>query len=190
MGQVIRDEVIEELLQGYSSPQDLLGEEGLFKELTVIDGALYRSGQLNQTQLADVIRRHGIRSILNLRGSHPADSWYTGEIAVSKELGVAHFDYPISARRRVTVEQIADLLSIIRAAPKPLLVHCGSGADRSGFVAALYLLDVEHADPIEADGQLSLFYGHFPYLLSKTGAMDESFWDFARFPRRPIPFPR
>jgi putative transposase len=29
----IRDEVIEELLQGYRSPEDLLGEEGLFKQL-------------------------------------------------------------------------------------------------------------------------------------------------------------
>ena len=33
MGQPIRDEVIEELLQGYSGKDDLLGEEGLFKEL-------------------------------------------------------------------------------------------------------------------------------------------------------------
>lgn len=33
MAQAIRDEVIEELLQGYVSPEDLLGEEGLFKEL-------------------------------------------------------------------------------------------------------------------------------------------------------------
>ena len=33
MAQAIRDELIEELLQGYSSPQDLLGEEGLFKQL-------------------------------------------------------------------------------------------------------------------------------------------------------------
>ena len=33
MAQAIRDEVIEELLQGYRSPDDLLGEEGLFKEL-------------------------------------------------------------------------------------------------------------------------------------------------------------
>jgi soluble P-type ATPase len=30
MAQAIRDELIEELLQGYCSPQDLLGEEGLF----------------------------------------------------------------------------------------------------------------------------------------------------------------
>jgi len=33
MGQTIRDEVIEEVLRGYSSPEDLLGEEGLFKRL-------------------------------------------------------------------------------------------------------------------------------------------------------------
>src|ERR1700746_2460210 len=33
MAQAIRDEIIEELAQGYSSPTDLLGEEGLFKEL-------------------------------------------------------------------------------------------------------------------------------------------------------------
>jgi putative transposase len=33
MAQAIRDELIEELLQGYSSPQDLLGEDGLFREL-------------------------------------------------------------------------------------------------------------------------------------------------------------
>ena len=33
MAPAIRGELIEELLQGYRSPQDLLGEEGLFKKL-------------------------------------------------------------------------------------------------------------------------------------------------------------
>ena len=33
MEQMIRDEVIDELLQGYRRPEDLLGEEGLFKQL-------------------------------------------------------------------------------------------------------------------------------------------------------------
>lgn len=33
MAQSIRDEVIDELRQGYTTPQDLLGAEGLFKEL-------------------------------------------------------------------------------------------------------------------------------------------------------------
>src|SRR3954467_11740087 len=33
MAQAIRDELIEALLQGYHSPQDLLGEDGRFREL-------------------------------------------------------------------------------------------------------------------------------------------------------------
>jgi putative transposase len=33
MARTIGDEVIEEVLRGYPTPQDLLGEEGLFKEL-------------------------------------------------------------------------------------------------------------------------------------------------------------
>jgi putative transposase len=33
MAQAIRDELIDELLQGYNSPEDLIGDEGLFKEL-------------------------------------------------------------------------------------------------------------------------------------------------------------
>ena len=47
MAQAIRDEIIEELLQGYSSPQDLLGEEGLFKELKkrLLERALGAAGE-------------------------------------------------------------------------------------------------------------------------------------------------
>jgi protein tyrosine/serine phosphatase len=146
---------------------------------TVVDSVLYRSAQLNKTQFETVIRQHSIKSILNLRGGQLTDPWYADEIDASKELGVTHFDYPISARRRVTPDQITDILSIVRSAPKPLLIHCRSGADRTGLVAALFLLDDEHADPAEADRQLSLLYGHFLYLLSKTVAMDESFWEFA-----------
>jgi protein tyrosine/serine phosphatase len=152
---------------------------------TITDGVLYRSAQLTKDQYEAVIRKYGIKSILNLRGGHLSDGWYADEIEVSNALGVTHFDYPISARRRVSGEQIAEILSILRAAPKPLLIHCRSGADRSGLVAALFRLEVEHAEPSEADRQLSLAFGHFPYLFSKTVAMDESFWGFAGQPADP-----
>jgi protein tyrosine/serine phosphatase len=148
---------------------------------TVVNSVLYRSAQLTGAQFETVIRQYGIKSILNLRGGTPTDPWYTAEVSVSKNRGVAHLDHAISAHRRVTPEQIADLLSILRRAPKPLLIHCRSGADRSGLVAALFLLlEVEHDDPTDAGRQLSLAYSHFPYLLSKTVAMDESFWAYAK----------
>ena len=145
---------------------------------TVQEGALYRSAQLSENELQMAIRHHGIRAILNLRGAHPGQSWCDDEIAVSKALGVTHYDYALSAYRVVTDNQIIELLGIIRRAPKPLLVHCKSGADRTGLVSALYRFAIEGKSTEEADAQLTVVYGHFPYLASRTKAMDDSFWAF------------
>lgn len=93
---------------------------------------------------------------------------------------MAHYDYPISAKRFVTAKQVAQILDIVRRAPKPLLVHCMSGADRAGLVSALYEYAIAGESAAEADDQLSLAYGHFPYLTSRSGAMDDSFWAFVR----------
>jgi len=144
----------------------------------VAEGALYRSAQLTKVELEKVVRDHGIRSILNLRGAHPGDPWYDDELAASEKLGVAHYDYALSSKRIVTGEQITEILAILGSAPKPLLVHCRSGADRAGLVSALYLFAGQGKAADEADRELSLAYGHFPYLMSKTRAMDDSFWAF------------
>jgi hypothetical protein len=58
------------------------------------------------------------------------------------------------------------------------IIHCRGGADRSGLVAALCLFVDEGTSAKDADRQLSILYGHFPYLWSRTGAMDRSFWAF------------
>jgi protein tyrosine/serine phosphatase len=147
---------------------------------SVEPGQVYRSAQLDRAAFERVIRDYGIKSILNLRGAAPNTAWYTNELAVSKTRGVLHYDYGISARRIVTPSQIADILTILRTAPKPILIHCQAGADRSGLVAALYEVALAGRSSAEADQQLSLRYGHFPYLMSKTGAMDASFWAYVR----------
>ena len=148
----------------------------------VEDGVLYRSAQLGKDDLESFARQYGIKSVLNLRGAHSGEGWYDAEMAAVHELGLTHYDYPISAKRFVTRPQIAELLAIVRAAPKPLLIHCKSGADRSGLVAALYRYAIAGASPAEADRQLSLAYGHFPYLMSRSVAMDDSFWAFVHTP--------
>jgi protein tyrosine/serine phosphatase len=153
----------------------------------VAQGALYRSAQLTKVELEEVVRDHGIRSILNLRGAHPGDPWYDDEVAASEKLGVAHYDYALSSKRIVTGEQITEILAILGSAPKPLLVHCRSGADRAGLVSALYLFVGQGKTAHEADRELSLAYGHFPYLMSKTRAMDDSFWAYVdRAPPAPV----
>jgi protein tyrosine/serine phosphatase len=143
-------------------------------------GILYRSAQLSKTETRWAVREYGIKSVLNLRGANAGSPWYDDEIEAAGELGLAHFDYPLSAKRFVTSQQIAEILDIVRRAPKPLLIHCKSGADRAGLVAALYRLSETGASAEEADRELSLVYGHFPYLTSRSGAMDDSFWAFVR----------
>ena len=145
---------------------------------TVEEATFYRSAQLSNDQLQSAVRQHKIRSVLNLRGAHPGQAWYDEELAVSRALGVAHYDYALSAHRFVTKQQIGEVLGIVRNAPKPLLVHCKSGADRTGLVSALYRFAGEGVSADQADRELSLVYGHFPYFTSRSKAMDDSFWAF------------
>jgi protein tyrosine phosphatase (PTP) superfamily phosphohydrolase (DUF442 family) len=144
----------------------------------VEDGKFYRSARLERDQLARVVRKFDIKSILNVRGAAAGESWYEDEISFSKSLHLAHFDYGLSASDIVTLPQIKEIVKLLRDAPKPILVHCEGGADRSGLVAALFLAEIEKRPVEEAASQLSLMYGHFPYLMSNTRAMDDSFWAY------------
>jgi protein tyrosine/serine phosphatase len=143
-------------------------------------GALYRSAQLGESALADVIDDYHIRSVINLRGADLQAPWYRGELAVSRAHGVAHFDFPLSANSVVDPATMARISALLRSAPKPVLIHCQSGADRTGLVAALYEYVIAARPPAEAAAQLSLRFGHVPYLWSRTGAMDRSFEIFVR----------
>ncbi len=150
--------------------------DGNFHEVEA--GRYYRSAQLAPADLDRVIHRYGIRSILNLRGNNAGTAWYDGEVVTSRADGVVHLDYAISAKRPVSVTQMKEILAILHDAPKPVLVHCQGGSDRTGLVTALYRLS-RGAEPATASQALSFWhYGHFPYLGSKTRAMDDSFQNY------------
>jgi hypothetical protein len=75
----------------------------------------------------------------------------------------------------------AELLAadeLFRRLEYPVLFHCKSGADRAGFMAALYLVLAEGRPVAEARGQLSLRYGHVRQ--GKTGVLDAFFDAYER----------
>jgi protein tyrosine phosphatase (PTP) superfamily phosphohydrolase (DUF442 family) len=144
----------------------------------VIPGVLYRSAQMNTEQIRHAVARSNARAILNLRGLRAGQDWYEEELAASKAIGLVHLDYGISANAPVTLIQMKEILALIEQAPKPLLIHCEAGADRTGLVVALYRLT--HGDSeAQARDALALRFGHFPYLMwASTHSMDDSLDEF------------
>lgn len=143
----------------------------------VVPGELYRSNQPTASQIAAYARRYGIKTIVNLRGSAEDAVWYRDEVATAKAYGVRHIDFRMSARRQLTLDESQKLVSLLREAPKPILIHCKSGADRTGLAAAIYLHQIANVDDDTAEMQLSIRFGHLsiPYL-SPAYAMDEN-WE-------------
>jgi protein tyrosine/serine phosphatase len=133
----------------------------------------YRSAQLDDGQLTDYAKRYNIKSVLNLRGQHSGESWYDDEIAMSRRLDLAHYDVGLSSDHELTPAEVGQLMDIFRTAPRPILIHCQAGADRSGLVAAMWKVAVDKEPKAEAGKQLSIKYGHMPF--GENQAMDRFF---------------
>lgn len=140
-----------------------------------IPGELYRSAQLRPGELAHYTQEYHIRSVLNLRGDNTNAPWYDTEVAEAKALGVKHLDFRMSAGRELTKDQAIELMAMMRDAPKPLLIHCRSGADRTGLAAALYMAGVAKRSEWASELQLWPIYGHLPLSFISAFAMNRTF---------------
>lgn len=141
---------------------------------TLESGVAYRSAQLFPTRLKQVINEYGIKSVLNLRGKSKSD-WYQNEVRACHDLGVVHNSWKISALRRVSPNEIAAILRTIKSMPKPILIHCQGGADRTGLISAAWKFVRTKGSVKEAREELSPLYGHIPWFGNETIAMDKSF---------------
>lgn len=136
---------------------------------------VYRSGQLSSTHLHEFIREHGIKTVINLRGAHPGAAWFEQEARIVKDGGAQLVNIRLSANHVPDQSTLNQLLETLRSAKKPFLIHCNGGSDRTGLASALYEVTVAKQTPPIAGRQLSFRYGHFPWLWSRSGAMDATF---------------
>jgi protein tyrosine phosphatase (PTP) superfamily phosphohydrolase (DUF442 family) len=146
-------------------------EQGNFHAVT--PGEAYRSAQMDRDELEYYIDRYHLKSILNLRGKNADSDWYNEEMRVSSERGIVHYDMDLSASRGLTDEEVRRLMEIFDSAPRPILIHCKSGADRSGLVSAMWQVVVDKISKGDAKKQLSILYGHLS--VGPTAAMDRFF---------------
>ena len=125
---------------------------------SVIPQQIYRSKQLNNSTLLYFTKKYHIKSIINLRGKQPKSVWYKNETTLSHKLGLKHYDLDLSAHKLPTKKQLRKLMTFIQFAPKPILIHCKNGADRSGLAAAMSVILSGNHSLDDAEDQISWQY--------------------------------
>ncbi len=154
----------------------LLADAGLLRSVwtnaaVVIPRRLYRANHPTPWTLAALVRRWGIRSVINLRGEKPCGST-TLSVAAAERLGLEHRFLAFESRGAPHAERILRFHALYRELPPPLLIHCKSGADRAGLAAGLALL-FEGERAAVAARQLSWRFGHLRR--SRAGILDAFF---------------
>ena len=117
-----------------------------------VTDSIYRSEQPDKKAFRE-LSLLGIKSVLNLRNSH----------ADPKNLqGTAMQFFSVSMQaKHCTDTAIITALKILINAPKPILVHCRYGADRTGLVIAMYRIIIENWSKEQALDELQNGGFHF-----------------------------
>lgn len=141
----------------------------------IADGA-YRSAQPSPRDL-EADHQSGIRTVLNLRGKEQL-SHYLFEREACSKLGMHLISLRMSATRAPSKKALRALLAAFDKAPKPILIHCKSGADRTGLAAVIWLITQESMPPRQAAQHLDWRFWHQKG--SAAGILDLFIEDFAR----------
>lgn len=115
-----------------------------------VDAQVYRSGQPSAKELAALTARYGIRAVLKL--NHGSDALPPG---------VAAFHHPLDVLTEPTESQLQAVLQTLEQSPKPVLIHCTHGEDRTGLVVALYRM--RHGTSTEVAYADMMQHGFHPY---------------------------
>jgi hypothetical protein len=132
----------------------------------VVDGKLYRSGQISRFLIADVVDRNDIGTIIDLNGLDPNDIDQQAELRVSEARGVLHLRFPLKGDATGPIDRYAGAVQAIVESERegrPVLVHCAAGTQRTGACVSFYCLLVRH-DPPESVYRELKRYGWDPKL--------------------------
>lgn len=122
----------------------------------VVDGRLYRSGQVTPGQLEHLHRDHDIRRVICLLDPDAPQS--IAEREAARELGIEWHNVPLRGNGESTPadrQQIIDLLTSPDA--PPTLVHCAAGTNRTGLAVGLYRIRAQGWTYEQALEEMRLF---------------------------------
>ena len=130
----------------------------------VVSGKLYRSSEIAPLLFTSKLEKNNIGTIIYLSRDDDGNNDMANERRVAAEHHVPILDFPMSgdglAKPGMYPSAIAAMVDATTHG-KPVLVHCHSGAQRTGGVVAVYRVLVEGKSTQEAVAEM-LRYGHDP----------------------------
>ena len=142
-----------------------------------IGGGMYRENQPSPKRIAQ-LAAEGIKTIINLRGESPK-GFYWLEKEACEQHGIKLINFRMYSRDVHSVEAILGARDLFESICYPAVMHCKSGADRTGIMGVLYK-HFKMGEPIsEAMEQLSLKYLHIKQ--GKTGMLDFFFNEYLKY---------
>jgi hypothetical protein len=145
----------------------------------VVPGDAARAAQAWAGGVGPFLEKRGIKAVINLRGRNDDLSWWKKETKAAQARGIAHLDAMLDSRKLPTRALLVDLIAAFDQAPRPFMLKCSGGQDRTSFAAALYLI---HRGGWGAYDQAATQYAGFPYLHFPKAQQRwlRPFLDFAR----------
>jgi protein tyrosine/serine phosphatase len=138
------------------SPADIL-----YNFHWVAPGEAARAAQAWAGRLGPFLDKRGIRAIVNLRGRNDDLSWWRNETRIAARHGIAHLDAMMDSRKLPTRAMLLRLIECFDTAPRPFLLKCSGGQDRTSLAAAIYLI---HRGGWRALADAKAQFARFPYL--------------------------
>ena len=165
---------------GYYFSQHYDHRNYLFNFGEVVPGKIFRSGQLKVDNLEELVNKYGIKTIVCLRGKEDSDVF-----ALAGQLGVKIIGIELTAKRPPTNEQLGLIMKVLSESSfkpgdypglirqqlgldgntvklyPPYIIHCAAGADRTGYIVAVYRICFQGWTPLKARLEM-LRYFHIP----------------------------
>lgn len=143
----------------------------------VSPGKVWRSNQPSVSDL-EWAAKAGIKTIVTARSGVDFGS-YPLEREACERLGLEFRVFAFNSRTPPNVDLMQAAPAFFATLKYPILLHCKSGADRAGFLSALYLVLAEGKDArIAAEEQLNWRFGHSR--AARTGVLDHIFVHYER----------
>jgi protein tyrosine/serine phosphatase len=108
-------------------------------------GILYRSGQPDAAMLPEIRNKYHIRTIISFLAQDPDETPATEtEEEFYQANGIRFVHIPLKDPMFTESEAAQFLVIVTDSSSQPVLVHCESGRNRTGYAIAYYRIAVDH----------------------------------------------